>query len=222
MVARDREAPGGPAPAEWVDGDGRRLRAARNRESVVTAVLEIIRAQNGGPLPSAAEVARRARVSERTVFRHFADLDSLLVAAAAHQRPTLVAHLVPRPDQPELERRIAAIVRLRSKLYEEIAPVRRVATRLAQHHQVLAATIEEAHQSSRSQLADTFQPELRRVSGARKRALLDELDVITSWEVWETLRTRQGCSIERTKKILADLLSVVLSPLESRPSRRRS
>jgi len=219
MAARVREVRGGTTHAE--KGDGRRLRAARNREAVVRAVLEIIRAQGGGPAPSAAEVARRARVSERTVFRHFADLDSLFVAAAAMQRPTVVAHLAPRPDQPEVDRRVAAIVRLRSKMYEEIAPVRRVAVRLATHHDVVASSIEEAHQAARAQLADTFQPELRQVSGARKRDLLDELDVVTSWETWEVLRQRQGCSVDRARKIVTDMMSVQLSPLGGRPPRRR-
>jgi AcrR family transcriptional regulator len=220
MAARARDPRGGPAPAER--GDGRRLRAARNREAVVKAVLDIIRSQGGGPAPSAGEVAHKAGVSERTVFRHFADLDSLFVAAAALQRPTLVAHLAPRPDQPELDRRIAAIVRLRSKMYEEIAPVRRVAVRLASAHDVLAAGIEEAHQAAREQLAETFQSELRQVTGARRRDLLDELDLVTSWEAWEGLRIRQGCSVDRSRKITTDLLSMLLSPLERRAPRRRS
>ncbi|MHB8437105.1 MAG: TetR/AcrR family transcriptional regulator, partial [Acidimicrobiales bacterium] len=104
--------------------DGRRLRAARNRESVVIALLDIIREQGGGPIPGAAEVAQRAGVSERTVFRHFADLDSLFLAAANKQRPVLDTFLGPRPDMAEPDKRIAAIVRLRSKLYNEIGPVR--------------------------------------------------------------------------------------------------
>lgn len=219
MAARVRGAREGSTPVDV--GDGRRLRAARNREAVVKAVLEIIRAQGGGPAPSATEVARRAQVSERTVFRHFADLDSLFLAAAAMQRPTLMAHLSPRPDQPELERRLAAIVRLRSRLYEEIAPVRRVAMRLASRHDVLATSIEEVHQASRAQLAETFQPELRQVSGARRRDLLDELDLVTSWETWEVLRQRQGCSVDRARKIVSDMLSMLLSPLRDRGARRR-
>ncbi len=201
--------------------DGRRLRAAKNRDAVVTAVLQIIRERNGTPLPGAAEVAKRAKVSERTVFRHFADLDSLFFAAASQQRPVVAAALRPRPDSPELDRRIATICRLRSRLYEEVAPVRRVATRLATDNKTLASMMEEAHAASRVQLAETFQPELGRATGARRSLLLDELDALTTWRMWEILRTQQGLTVERSRKVVADLMSILLKPLEVAPNRRR-
>ena len=97
------------------------------------AVLDIVRERTPETmnLPGAAEVAARAGVSERTVFRHFADLDSLFMAAAAKQRPAHETYVGPRPDAPDVVARITALVRLRSKLYEEIAPVRRVAIHLS-------------------------------------------------------------------------------------------
>jgi AcrR family transcriptional regulator len=191
--------------------DGRRLRAARNRDSVVDAVLGIVREQGTGRLPGAAEVALRAGVSERTVFRHFADLDSLFLAAATKQRPALAAYLGPRPDAKELEKRIVAIAKLRAKLYEEIAPLRRVAVRLAQGHKSLAAQIAEADSAGRAQLADVFALELRR-AGRAKPTVLDELELVTSWASWEQLRGSIGASPDRVRKILVDLMTRILSP----------
>lgn len=198
--------------------DGRRLRAARNRDAVVAATLEIIREQQGGPIPGAAEVAERAGVSERTVFRHFADLDTLFLAAAGFQRPVLVHYLAPRPAMPELDKRVTAVVRLRSKLYEEIGPVRRVAVRLVNRNSVLAQAIDEANRGSRGQLAEVFAPELSR-AGKAKVQLLDELDLVTSWSSWEHLRSQLHCTPERARKIMADLVSVLLTPYAGR--RRR-
>ena len=217
-----------PAPARPSRGaaatnehaDGRRLRAERNRDAVVHAVLSIIREQGGGPLPSAGDVAARAGVSERTVFRHFADLDSLFLAAAAHQRPVLVSHLSPVPDAPELDKRIAACVRLRSKLFEEIAPIRRVAVRLAVNHPVMSETLNEAYRGARAQAAAVFAPELKR-AGRNRAAVLDELDLILSWPVWETLRSRQGCSVERSRRLVAEMLVAVLKPHEAPAPRKR-
>jgi AcrR family transcriptional regulator len=191
--------------------DGRRLRAERNRDSVVQAVLSIIKEQDGGPFPGAGDVAKRAGVSERTVFRHFADLDSLFLTAAAQQRPVLTTYLAPRPDAPELEKRIAAMVRLRSKLYEEIAPVRRMAVRLVVRHKVLADQMNEAYQAGRMQVAAVFAPELAR-AGRRRATVLDELDLVSSWMVWETLRTTQGCSADRARKLVTELFTAVLAP----------
>ena len=59
--------------------DGRRARGARNRDAVVTAILELLR--EGNPEPGAHEIAERSGVSVRSVFRHFDDLESLYEAA---------------------------------------------------------------------------------------------------------------------------------------------
>ena len=93
-----------PKVAGGDKSDGRRLRAARNHEAVVGAVLAIVRERTPETmnLPGAAEVAARAGVSERTVFRHFADLDSLFMAAAAKQRPVHETYVGPRPDAPDV------------------------------------------------------------------------------------------------------------------------
>ena len=198
--------------------DGRRLRAARNRDAVVEAVLEILREQGGGPVPGAAEVAERAGVSERTVFRHFADLDSLFVAAARHQRPLFVSFLAPRPDGKELDKRIADLVRLRSRLYEEISPIRRVALNFLPDHESLGRLLAEATKASRAQLADVFQPELQR-AGRDRTLVLDEVDLVTSWSAWERLRKHSGMSAERSRKITSDLLGAVLRPYSSRGRR---
>ena len=147
------------------EADGRRLRAARNYEAVVGAVLDIVREcpPNAIYLPSAAEVAARARVSERTVFRHFADLDALFVAAASRIRPVQQIYLDPRPDAPGLDDRIEVLVGLRAKLYERIAPIRRVAIYLSQTHPLVVEQLAEAYATARAQVADVFAPELSRL-----------------------------------------------------------
>jgi AcrR family transcriptional regulator len=200
--------------------DGRRLRAERNRDSVVEAVLSIIKEQGGGPFPGAGDVAIRAGVSERTVFRHFADLDSLFLAAASHQRPTLTTYLAPRPDAPELDKRIIAMVRLRSKLYEEIAPIRRMALRLVAGHPSLAEQMNEAYRAARLQIGAVFAPELSR-AGRAKATVLDELDLLLGWAAWDTLRTNQGCSPDRARKLVTELVTAVLAPYEAPKGRRR-
>ncbi len=192
----------------------------------MVALLEIIKEQGGGPVPGAAQVARRAGVSERTVFRHFADLDSLFLAAATQQRPIFATYLTPRPGMAELDKRIAAIARLHSALFEEIAPVRRVALRVAMDHPSLGALVEEANRAARRQLEETFLPELKR-AGGKRRLLLDELDLVTNWFSWDALRTGQASSAVRARKAMADLMTVILSPYAPRaprhgPSRSRS
>ena len=193
--------------------DGRRLRAARNHEAVVDAVLEIVRERPPETirLPSAAEVAQRAGVSERTVFRHFADLDSLFLAAAARLRPIHEEYMGPRPDAPEVAERIAAIVRLRSKLYEEIAPVRRVAIHLSHTQPVVVEQLAVSYSAARAQIADVFEPELSRLDGRRRPIVLEALDLATSWSAWDTLRTLQSCSVDRARKVTIEVMTDLLA-----------
>ena len=199
--------------SERKEADGRRLRAARNYEAVVGAVLDIVREcpPNVIYLPSAAEVAARARVSERTVFRHFADLDALFVAAASRIRPTQLVYLAPRPDSPDLGERVEALVSLRAKLYERIAPIRRVAIYLSQTHPLVVEQLAEAYATARSQVADVFAPELSRLDTKRRSLLLDALDLAASWSAWDALRTVQGCSVARTRKIVTEVLTDLLA-----------
>ncbi len=163
-------------------------------------------------------MAERAGVSERTVFRHFADLDSLFLAAATHQRPVLTSYLSQRPDAKELDKRIAAIVRLRARMYEEIGAIRRVAVRLAEAHDSLARVVREANQAEREQLADVFAPELKQ-AGREKAIVLDQLELVTSWGSWDTLRGELVGSTDRARKIMTTMMTTVLAPY-TRRSRR--
>lgn len=209
-------SPAARQPARTADdkeADGRRLRAARNYEAVVGAVLDIVREcpPNAIHLPSAAEVAARARVSERTVFRHFADLDALFVAAASRIRPVQQIYLGPRPDAPGLDDRIEVLVGLRAKFYERIAPVRRVAIYLSQTHSLVVEQLAEGYATARAQVADVFAPELSRLDPRRRSLMIDALDLAASWASWDALRTIQGCSVPRTRKIVTEVLTDLLA-----------
>lgn len=202
--------------------DGRRLRAARNRDAVVTAVLDIIREQGGGPIPGAADVAERAGVSERTVFRHFADLDSLFLAAASQQRPILEHYLSQRPDMKELDKRITAVVRLRSRMFDDIGAIRRVAMRLAEAHESVGRIVNEANKAGRAQLAEVFAPELQQ-AGRDKNLVLDQLQIATSWAAWEAVRLELQGGPERARKLMTSMMTTMLAPYarRTRSSARR-
>jgi len=204
-------------------GDGRHLRAERNRDAVVTAVLAIVRERKASEvtLPGAAAVAKRAGVSERTVFRHFADLDSLFLAAVARQRPVHENYVGPRPDAPAVADRLAALVQLRSKLYEQIAPVRRVAVHLAATQPLLAAQLDEAHLAARKQVVAVFAPELKALSPRRRQAVVDGLDVALGWSTWERLRSQLGYAPDRARRVVIEIASALLAPTpETAPARR--
>lgn len=181
---------------------------------VVQAILELLR--EGSLRPSAQEIAARAGVSERTVFRHYADLDQLFAAAVAQQGRQIAPLLDLPPTAGPRQQRVAELVRRRARLFEEVTPVRRAAVRHAPFQAVVRQGLEQLHSVLRGQLETVFADEIDRVPPEQRRELMECVDVATSWAVWETLRADQGLgpgraasSVERT---VASLLSAACGP----------
>ena len=60
--------------------DGRRARGLRTRDAIVSALLELI--AEGDIAPTAQRIADRARVSVRSVYQHFVDVEGLYAHGA--------------------------------------------------------------------------------------------------------------------------------------------
>ena len=58
--------------------DGRRKRSQTSRDKIVAAMLALV--EEGAITPSAEQVATRARVGLRTVFRQYSDMETLYAA----------------------------------------------------------------------------------------------------------------------------------------------
>lgn len=79
VVQRRREKMGGLMEA--VSVDGRSGRSVRTREKIIFALFDLIR--EGNLRPRGEEIAERAEVAVRTLFRHFDDMESLFASAQA-------------------------------------------------------------------------------------------------------------------------------------------
>jgi len=173
--------------------DGRHQRSARSRAAVVEATLDLIRER--GEQPSAQEIADRAGVSLRTVFRHHDDMDSLLATALAHQMQR-VGHLF----EPLAPMPVEQFVAHRRELFEDITNVRRAALVHA-NRTVVRNGLADAHRRLRAQLQSVFD-----VDGAT----LEALDATTSWATWDTLRRDQGLSADDAEAIVVHMIRRVL------------
>ena len=113
------------AAAPEPHADGRRRRAADSRARIVQAMLEMVHA--GDISPAAEEVAARAEVGLRTVFRHFRDMESLYREMAA----VIEAELQSILDEPlrgrDWRARVREMLARRAAVYETIAPFKRAA-----------------------------------------------------------------------------------------------
>ncbi len=109
--------------------DGRVARGQRTRRSVGEALMELLQA--GDLDPTAKAVAKRAGVSLRLVFHHFADMDDLYQFVAALQLRRQWADMPELSPKLSLSTRIERTVAHRAAFFEEIAQVRRALVRRA-------------------------------------------------------------------------------------------
>jgi TetR/AcrR family transcriptional regulator, regulator of autoinduction and epiphytic fitness len=182
--------------------DGRAARALRTRNRVVDALLDLVDA--GDPRPSAADVARRAGVSLRSVYQHFDDLETLFRVAGERHRQRF-AHLEPLPELPaELAPRVAAYVAHRATWMEAVSPMARAAALQAPFSPGIASRQAAARARHREMLETAFATELGR-AGDRER-LLHGLEVAASWSTWEHLRTGSGLSPDEASGVVELLL----------------
>jgi TetR/AcrR family transcriptional regulator, regulator of autoinduction and epiphytic fitness len=173
--------------------DGRHLRRDRNREAVVAALLDLYR--EGEITPSTDEIAERAGISARSLFRYFDDGDDLVRTAIGRQQEHLAPLFALDVDlSAPLAERMETFVEVRVRLVEAMGQVGRVARNLASKQPRIARELGRIRAVLRGQVADVFAPELAARSRADAAATLGALDVLTSWESYHLLREDQGLS----------------------------
>lgn len=179
--------------------DGRHQRSARSREAVVDAMLDLLRER--GEQPGAQEIADRAGVSLRTVFRHFDDVDSLFAAAVANQVQRVGGMFDPLEPVGPLTERVDALVRHRASLFEQIAPIRRAAQR-RDENPVIGEWLGRSHDLLRGQMTTQLAEELQPLPARDRRVIVEALDAATSWPMWNTLRHDQQLDVEMASAVI--------------------
>jgi TetR/AcrR family transcriptional regulator, regulator of autoinduction and epiphytic fitness len=194
------------APSE--PRDGRTVRAERTRQALVEALLSLL--QEGQPRPTAAEIAARAGVSERSVFQHFPDREALLEAVAREQYQRVVPTLVPVDSSLPLSERIEQFVAQRARLYERIAGVRRAGLLIEHESTSVAGWLATARQQKAAEVERVFRRELDATPPDEREPLRAALVMVSSWSAWESWRAHQKLSVARARAALATALTALL------------
>jgi len=195
-----------PAPLDALQ-DGRRLRSERSRAAVVDALLELY---NEGELrPGTADIAARAGISERSVFRHFEDLDALVEAAITRQWSRIGYLFAPPDASGSRVERVRALVAQRLAIHDVAAPAFRAANLLAPESPRLAATFALRRRILDDQIEQQFDRELRRRAPADHDQLLRALCAPASLESVEYLRSHAGLSRSVARGVLIRTLDAL-------------
>ena len=184
--------------------DGRVRRSERSRAAIVQALFELI--GEGVVAPTADEVAERASIGIRTVFRQFKDMDTLYGAldVLLYERFEPV-FLAPVPEGP-IDERIEELVARRTKGYEGIAPYKRAANIKRPRSEFLQELHEALVRRMRKDLHRWF-PELKTMDAPTVHAL----ELVTSFEAWDRLRTDQHLGKQRAADAMKRAMSAVLT-----------
>lgn len=185
--------------------DGRVRRGVRSREAIVAALMELV--GRGILQPTVQQVAERAGVGVRSVFRHFSEMETLYRAMDARLEAEARPLLGAGERGGSLDERVSALVRQRAAFFERIAPYKRSGNLVRWRSPFLQERHVNLQRLLRADLLRWF-PEL---SGAPS-ALVESVDLATSFEAWERLRfDRQLGAKAATSSVEAAVLALLRS-----------
>ena len=165
--------------------------------------------EEGDLRPTAPRVADRAKVSVRSVFQHFDELERLHAAVAERLVDRVAVLVLPVPPDLPLEERLDRFVHQRALLLEAVTPIRRAADVHGPFSTEITARLRDGQAFLRDELEVTFEPELR-AAGADRGDVLDGLDASLSWATWEGLRAGLGRSQADAERVVRRLARAAL------------
>jgi TetR/AcrR family transcriptional regulator of autoinduction and epiphytic fitness len=194
-----------PVDAGPKQRDGRTVRAERTHEALVEALLALL--DEGRLRPTAAEIAERAGVSERSVFQHFPDREVLLEAVAREQYERVVPTIRPVDASRSRSERVDAFVAQRCSVFERVAGVRRAALLMESESEVVAGWLTSVRRAGAAEVERVFRHELEATPADQREALRAALVAACAWGTFEALRFHQGLSVGRTRAAMHTMVA---------------
>lgn len=179
------------APAQT---DGRRRRSQQSRDRIIAAMMALV--EEGQISPIAEQVAERAQVGLRSVFRHFNDMDSLFAEMAArlsrHYQPAMAPFV-----SPDWRGRLGEAIERRVTAYEMLLPYKRAADAHRHASPAIQSSYAQTSQLLRNRLKSLLPPHLENDPNA-----LETLDFLLSMESWQRLRLDQKLPVAAARAII--------------------
>jgi TetR/AcrR family transcriptional regulator of autoinduction and epiphytic fitness len=180
--------------------DGRTIRAERTRQALVEALIGLL--DEGTLTPTAAAIAARAGVSERSVFQHFPDREALFEAVAREQYGRVVPTLIPIDASIPFDERVAQFAEQRAHLYELVGGVRRAALLIEHESSAVAGWLTTARRAKAAEVERVFLRELDALPPDEREPVRAALVALCSWSCWDAWRTHQRLSVARARAAL--------------------
>jgi AcrR family transcriptional regulator len=194
-------------PASAVDG--RSLRRERNRQDIVNALLDLI--ETGETEISAALIASKAGLSERSIFRYFDDVNDLYrsVCDLAFSKEIEYA-LIDDAGVGSLDTKIENFVNQRVRIYtmnEKIAPAARS---FAFKNPIIKNQLVVGRKLLRNQIIKHFSEELSAFDKQQQQVAVAIIDSLTTFEYYDMMRSDQKMSVQAIKSVLTESIRKAL------------
>lgn len=184
--------------------DGRINRSVVTRRKIVDALKELV--YEGILSPTAEQVAQRAKIGLRTVFRHFDDLNSLYSEISGDLESLLLPAIHVRLVGNSWQERLMHSLELRTGLYDQIAAMYLAAQ--VHRHQSPVVSAKLAHDVTRlREISRHILPAVVQ----QNTAVFEALDLLMSLDAWVRLRRDQKLSAEVALDVVRLGVNAVLS-----------
>ncbi|WP_298670560.1 hypothetical protein [uncultured Sphingomonas sp.] len=186
--------------------DGRRKRSEESRRKIIEALVALV--GEGHVTPAAEQIAARAGVGLRTVFRQFADMEAIYAGMA--QRMAREYHNWLDPfTAPDWRGQLGEMLDRRLETYERLMPYKRA----ADVHRHASAAIQQRH-------AGVLAAMRGRLVGLLPAAIvadairLETIDLLLSFETWQRLRIDQQLPPALARDVVSSGVARLLQPEE--------
>lgn len=188
--------------------DGRRRRSDRSRRRIIEAMFDLI--SEGHMSPSAVDVAERASVGLRTVFRHFEDMDSIYDEMTAELTEAVMPKFLAPYEAGTWRERLMECVDRRAGIYETVFPMRVCMMLRRFHSKFLGEQYERETKLSRSALKSILPKQV-----TANRELFGAIEALLDFSTWRQLRQDQNRSVESAKASLRLALNGLIADVDA-------
>ena len=190
--------------------DGRVAIRLRNREKIIGALVELIIEGRAGTID---EIVERSGVARRSIFRHFADLSELTLAAMMAVVADSAPHAILKdPGVGPLDRRIESYVDARMRTLARMHPFRSGANVRLVEQDAIKAGIATTVEMLRAQISTHFADELRAIGPADAESVIDAVYVVSSYESYDISVAQLGRSVEAVRAAWLRALARLIEP----------
>ncbi len=191
-------------------GDGRNLRRDRNRQDIVDALLALY--ESGEIEVSAAQIAKRADLSERSLFRYFVDVDDLYRAAFDAQFERIKSFAkISAFGYGAFHEKVENFVAQRLRLFNAVGNIGRASRALAHRNPMIQDLLHKSRLDLRQQTVRHFRSELAELPKAERVGAVAAIEVLCSYESFDLMRRDQGLSAAATKSALTAVISKIFN-----------